>query len=73
METPIYQVIIEPMQTHINQGRKLEKTFSDICKSLFYFSDVADQKNCTVQESDSDNEIEAGGIGFDYRITWRRI
>lgn len=68
-----YTVTIEPMQAHINQGRTIEKTFTDMYKSFFYFFEVADQKNCTTQETDNDDEMQAGGVGFDYRITWARF
>jgi len=68
-----FQVIIEPMQAHINNGNKLEKNFGDIYKSIFYFMEVIDQQNCPITEKEEEHEMQAGGIGHDYRITWRRI
>lgn len=68
-----YQVNIEPMQAHINDGKTVSRTFSTKKKAIQFFSEICIQYGYELREGFMDCDVEAGGIGHDFRITYSEI
>jgi hypothetical protein len=68
-----YKVEIEPMLAHINKGETITKVFQSKSKSIEFFAEICIQYGYEMSEGIMDAEVEAGGIGHDYRITWSEV
>jgi hypothetical protein len=68
----MYNVLIEPMQKHINDGAAQIICFPTYGKALSVFKEICDSKGLdydTYDQEDYPCEWIAGGVGYDYRIT----
>ena len=68
----MFNVLIEPMQKHINDGASQLICLPTYGKALSLFKEICDSKGL---EYDADNQEQypcewtAGGIGHDYRVS----
>lgn len=70
----MYTILIEPMQSHINEGTAQLISLPTYGKALSLFKEICDAKGLyfTADTIDAEKypcEWTAGGIGHDYRIT----
>lgn len=64
------KVTIIPMQRHINNGETIVREFIKYKDALNYFLEWCDERSIPYEYNDykEGEEMEAGGIGYDYRI-----
>lgn len=68
----MYNVLIEPMQDHINGGASQLICLPTYSKALSLFKEICDSKNLDYDSDNQDQfpcEWEAGGVGHDYRVS----
>lgn len=56
------------MQQHIKARPELTKEFTSLAAATIYFNEIADQFNLDNKSEESNNQLEAGGRGYDYRL-----
>jgi hypothetical protein len=68
--TKIFRVSINPMEKHIEPRPHLNRDFYNFMLGQNYFHQVADDHDLPCSEWVEEPEnLEAGGIGHDYRVT----
>ena len=68
----MFNVLIEPMQKHINDGACQIICLPTYGKAIALFKEICDSKGLSYDTLDDEKypcEWIAGGIGHDYRIT----
>ena len=68
----MYNVLIEPMQDHINGGASQLICLPTYGKALSLFKEICDSKNLDYDSDNQDQfpcEWSAGGVGHDYRVS----